>query len=122
MGNGCRCDGRIAVTYWMLRPTVGAGHWRLVVARYVVERTFCDGLDIPANGEGRRVCLGVVKCNAELGVTWVHSYVSEDRTKTFCVYDGPDPEAIRAAAQVNGLPVDAITRVTVLDPYFYQLC
>ena len=62
----------------------------------------------------------MVDRNAEVGVTWIHSYVSEDKTKTFCVYDGPDPEAIRRAASVNGLPVDTITRVTVLDPYFYQ--
>jgi hypothetical protein len=90
------------------------------MARYMVERTFSDCLDIPVNGEGEKVCLGVVDRNAELGVTWIHSYVSEDKTKTFCVYDGPDPEAIRHAATVNGLPVDSITRVTVLDPYFYQ--
>jgi len=62
----------------------------------------------------------VVDRNAEVGVTWIHSYVSEDKTKTFCVYDGPDPEAIRRAASVNDLPIDTITRVTVLDPYFYQ--
>ena len=90
------------------------------MARYMVERTFPDGLNVPVNGEGEKVCMGVVDRNAEVGVTWVHSYVSEDKTKTFCVYDGPDPEAIRRAASVNGLPVDAITRVTVLDPYFYQ--
>ena len=52
-------------------------------------------------------------------VTWVHSYVSPDRTKTFCVYDGPAPEAIRDVAATNGLPVDSVTEVTVLDPYFY---
>jgi hypothetical protein len=39
---------------------------------------------------------------------------------TFGRYDGPSPEAIRQAAQVNGLPVDQITEVTVLDPYFYH--
>ena len=88
--------------------------------RYMVERTFSDGLKIPANGEGEKVCVGVVDRNAEVGVTWVHSYVSEDRTKTFCVYDAPDPEAIRRAAAANGLPIDAITRVSVLDPYSYQ--
>jgi hypothetical protein len=92
------------------------------MARYVVERTFPDCLNIPVTAEGEKVCQGVVDRNAEVGVTWVHSYVSEDRTKTFCVYDGPDPEAIRRAASANGLPVDAITRVTVLDPYFYQSC
>jgi Protein of unknown function (DUF4242) len=90
------------------------------MARYLVERTFSDGLNIPVNTEGEKVCLGVVERNAEWGVTWIHSYVSEDQTKTFCVYDGPDPEAIRRAASVNALPIAAITRVTVLDPYFYQ--
>ena len=35
------------------------------------------------------------------------------------MYDAPNPEAIRRAAERNGLPVDRITRVTVLDPYFY---
>jgi hypothetical protein len=29
------------------------------------------------------------------------------------------PEAIRKAAQRNSLPVDRITEVSVLDPYFY---
>jgi hypothetical protein len=90
------------------------------MARYMVERTFSGGLNIPINGEGEKVCLGVVDRNADSGVTWLHSYVSEDKSKTFCVYDGPDPEAIRRAAPANGLPIDAITRVTVLNPYFYQ--
>jgi hypothetical protein len=88
--------------------------------RYVVERTFPEGLHIPATEEGVAVCLGVVGRNSEHGVTWVHSYVSADKRKTFCVYDGPDPEAIRRAAERNALPVDRITRVTVLDPYFYR--
>lgn len=88
--------------------------------RYVVERTFPEGLRIPVNGEGAQVCLGVVDRNADEGVTWIHSYVSDDRTKTFCVYDGPSPEAIRKTASKNELPVDSITQVRVLDPYFYQ--
>ena len=37
----------------------------------------------------------------------------------FCVYDGPTPDAIREAAQSNNLPIDNITAVRVLDPYFY---
>jgi hypothetical protein len=46
--------------------------------------------------------------------------VSDDRRKTFCVYDGPSPEAIRKTALRNDLPVDRITQVSVLDPYFYR--
>jgi len=52
-------------------------------------------------------------------VTWVHSYVTPDRVTTYCIYDGPDPEAIRRAGALNGLPVDRISEVRVLDPYFY---
>jgi hypothetical protein len=88
--------------------------------RYVVERTFPRGLEIPVTEQGAQAALGVVAQNGDLGVTWVHSYVSADHSKTFCVYDGPDPETIRKAAERNSLPVDRITRVSVLDPYFYH--
>jgi hypothetical protein len=87
--------------------------------RYVVERVFKDGLLIPMTPEGQRICLGVVDNNLEDNVTWVHSYVSDDKTKTFCIYDAPTPEAVRKAAGRNNLPVEKITEVTVLDPYFY---
>ena len=88
--------------------------------RYLVERTFPAGLQIAINDEGAQACSTVVANNAELGVTWVHSYVSNDKSKTFCVYDGPSPEAIRRTASMNGLPVDSIIEVRVLDPYFYR--
>jgi hypothetical protein len=88
--------------------------------RYLVERTFQDGLHIPVNADGAATCLNVVGTNTDLGVTWVHTYVSDDKGKTFCVYDGPNPESIRKAAERNGLPVDRITKVSILDPYFYR--
>jgi hypothetical protein len=87
--------------------------------RYLVERTFPDGLEIPTTEGGATTCLGVVENNAEEGVTWVTSYVSTDKTKTYCIYDGPDPDSIRRSAAANGLPVDAVAEVRVLDPYFY---
>lgn len=87
--------------------------------RYMVERTFEGGLEIPTTHDGARALRGVVDHNAQEEVTWVQSFVSSDKTKTFCVYDGPTPESIRRAAGLNSLPVDAITEVRVLDPYFY---
>ena len=87
--------------------------------RYLIGRTFADGLEIPTSDEGAKACVSVVGNNAEEGVTWVTSYVTVDKTKTYCVYDGPSPEAIQRAATANGLPVDDITEVRVLDPYFY---
>jgi Protein of unknown function (DUF4242) len=93
---------------------------KIEMKRYLVERTFPNGLNIPVNTEGSKICLNVVSTNAEDNVTWVHSYVSADKKKTFCIYDAPSPEAIRKAAKKNGLPVDNITEVSVLDPYFYK--
>ena len=88
--------------------------------RYLVERSFRDGLAIPINDGGVKACQVVIDGNATEGVTWLQSYVTPDRQTTFCVYDGPSPEAIRRAAEVNQLPVDRITEVRVLDPYFYR--
>jgi len=85
--------------------------------RYLVERTFAEPL--PSGPEMAAICRTAVEQNADRAVTWIHSYVSDDRRKTFCVYDGPSPEAIRQAAARNRFPVDRITLVRVLDPYFY---
>lgn len=87
--------------------------------RYIVQRTFPEGLEIPMTEDGAKTCLGVIGNNAEEQVTWLTSYVSDSNTKTYCVYDGPSAEAIQRAAAANGLPVDEIAEVRVLDPYFY---
>jgi Protein of unknown function (DUF4242) len=88
--------------------------------RYVVERSFPDGLSMPVDDDGAKASLAIVDGNAAEGVTWIHSYVAADKRATFCVYDSPSPEAIRRAAGANGLPADRITEVRVLDPYFYH--
>jgi Protein of unknown function (DUF4242) len=87
--------------------------------RYIVQRTFPEGLRVEAGPAGADFCRGVIERNAQEGVTWISSFVSEDKTRTFCVYDAPSPEAIRKTALRNALPVDQITQVRVLDPYFY---
>lgn len=87
--------------------------------RYMVERSFPEGLQIPSTIDGLKVCLGVVDNNTTEHVTWVQSFVTDEHRKTFCIYDGPSPESIRRAAGLNDLPVDAISEISVLDPYFY---
>jgi len=87
--------------------------------RYLVERTYAGGLKLSSTNEGKKICLSVVNNNTEDNVTWVHSYVNEDKTKSFCIYDAPSPEAVRKSAKRNNLPVDKIIEVQVLDPYFY---
>ena len=87
--------------------------------RYVVERTFAGGVGVPANAEGASASRAIYAINQEEGCTWVQSFVSMDKKTTFCVYDGPNPDAIRRAAQRNAMSVDRITEVRVLDPFFY---
>jgi len=78
--------------------------------RYVVERTFppgaLKGLDAATKAK-------VNANNASVGVRWVTSYANADETKTYCIYEGPNKEAIRKAAELNKLPVDSITEVPV---------
>ncbi len=90
------------------------------MARYLIERQFPDGLSIPLDEAGAAACRSVIENNAEDGVTWLHSYVTPDRKRTFCVYDGPTPEAVRSAAARSRLPISQITEVRILDPYFYR--
>jgi hypothetical protein len=87
--------------------------------RYIVERTFTEGLEVPTTGAGAEACLQIVQNNAEEQVTWVTSYVTADKRKTYCLYDGPSPDAIERAAIANGLPIETVCEVRVLDPYFY---
>lgn len=88
--------------------------------RYLIQRTFPTGLAIPMNDDGAAAITKVNTVNAEAGVTWLRSYVTEDKKTTFCIYDGPSPDAIRTAAERNGLPVDSITPVSVLDAHPYR--
>lgn len=73
---------------------------------FMVERNFADDLDA-----GIEVVDGINRLNAEEGVRWLYSFLSADRRKTYCLYEAPSPEAIRAAAARAGLPADVIVEV-----------
>jgi hypothetical protein len=87
--------------------------------RYLVERTFQEGVALPGPSEGIQARLDFLANNTQSNVTWVHSYISPNNRKSYCIYDAPTPEAVRWASQRNGLPIDRITEVSVLDPDFY---
>lgn len=87
--------------------------------RYLIERSFPDGLTLPGLEDDAQTRLEFIENNTLDGVTWVHSFVVADGKKTYCVYDAPTPEALRRAARRNGLPIDRILEVSMLEPYFY---
>jgi hypothetical protein len=87
--------------------------------RYLIERTFQDEFNLPNSNDSEQDRLLFNENNALLGVVWIHSFVSTDSKKSYCLYEAPTPEAVRRAALRNSLPVDRITEVRLLDPYLY---
>jgi hypothetical protein len=79
--------------------------------RYMITRTFPAGA---LDGVDAAVKKMVNENNRSVGVTWVHSYANADKTKTFCVYMGPGEAAVREAARLNNLPVDAVMEIPVM--------
>jgi len=79
--------------------------------RYLIQRTFPAGALDGVTPEVKKM---VNANNKALGVTWEHSYANADKTKTFCIYNGPSEAAIREAAKKNNLPVDVVTEIPVM--------
>ncbi|HEU4951890.1 MAG TPA: DUF4242 domain-containing protein [Holophagaceae bacterium] len=79
--------------------------------RYMIVRTFPAGALAGLDAKAKKA---VNHCNLEHGVHWVYSFANADKTKTFCIYDGPSEQAIRDAAAANKIPVDEIVEIPVV--------
>ena len=74
---------------------------------YVIERTFADQLDL-----GDEDVKLIEEANSEEGVRWLFSFLSADRSRSYCLYEAPSAEAILAAARRAGVPVDEVVEVS----------
>lgn len=79
----------------------------VLVPRYVIERDFAEQLILSKDAVER-----VNLINDEESVQWIISFLSADKKKTYCLYEAPNPEAIRAAARRNNLPADVIIEIS----------
>jgi Protein of unknown function (DUF4242) len=78
---------------------------------FVIERNFADQLEMTKeDADDTRVI------NDAVGVSWLFSFLSADKKKTYCLYESPSAEAIREAAQRAGVPADVIVEVSELRP------
>jgi uncharacterized protein DUF4242 len=84
---------------------------RAGMRRFMVVRTFPAGALEGLDASGKKQ---VNEKNSSQKVRWVYSYANADKTKTFCIYEGPDEKAIREAASANKIPVDYIVEVPVV--------
>ena len=73
---------------------------------FLIERNFAEQLDFTKDDAGR---LKLV--NDDVGVSWLFSFLSADKRKTYCLYEAPSAEAIREAALRLDLPADVIIEV-----------
>jgi hypothetical protein len=77
------------------------------MAMYLIERSFAEQLDM--TGDDVKL---IEEINADEGVSWLFSFLSADRYRSFCLYEAPGPDAIIAAAKRAGIPADAVTEVS----------
>ncbi len=73
---------------------------------YLIERRFAEQLDMTSDD----VRL-IEEVNSDEGVSWLFSFLSADRHRTYCLYEAPSPDAIVTAARRAGIPADAVTEV-----------
>jgi hypothetical protein len=79
---------------------------------FLIERQFAE--EVATDPEA----LATIKqVNDEIGIQWLLSFLSADKRKTYCLYEAPSAEAIRAAAERLGMPADTIVEVEGIGPH-----
>jgi len=78
---------------------------------FLIERQFAEDVNLSKGDVDE-----IARVNALSGAHWLHSFLSSDKKKTYCLYEAPNAEAIRKAARELGLPVDNIVEVDRLQP------
>jgi hypothetical protein len=74
---------------------------------YVIERRYAEQIDVSADD-----VTAIEAVNADENVQWIFSFLTADRMRTYCLYEAPSPDALRAAARRLNIPADAIVEVS----------
>jgi hypothetical protein len=80
---------------------------------YMIERSFAERLNLSEDDVEV-----IEEINGDEGVSWLFSFLSADRRRTYCLYEAPSPEAILAAARKADVPADAVVEVGAATPQF----
>lgn len=81
------------------------------MARFIIERNFAEKLEIDDDAKKH-----IKQINDEEGVEWIFSFLSADKRKTYCLYEAPNEDSLRKAAERLNIPADVITPVDRIDP------
>ena len=74
---------------------------------FLIERQFAEEIVVDI-----AVAAQIKEVNDEIGVQWLYSFLSADKRKSYCLYEAPNADAIRAAAQRLNIPADTIIELS----------
>jgi hypothetical protein len=77
---------------------------------YVIERHHAEQMQLTDLG---LQALHAQSLDGEL--RWLYSFLSADRRRSYCLYEAPSVETLRAVARQNGVPESAIVEVERVD-------
>jgi hypothetical protein len=81
------------------------------MALFLIERNFAEQLEL-----SKEAAAAIKLINDEVGVNWLFSFLSADKKKTYCLYEGPSIASVREAARRANIPADVIIEVSQLRP------
>jgi uncharacterized protein DUF4242 len=82
--------------------------------RFLIERNFAEAVEVSKDDADN-----IRRINDDEGVRWLFSFLSPDKRKTYCLYEAPSAEAIRASARRLNIPADVIVEVSELRPEMF---
>jgi hypothetical protein len=75
--------------------------------RFLVERHYAEQFELSVEGMA-----SVVEYEQINDITWLSSFLSADKKKSYCLYEVDDIDILRKHAADLGLPLDAIVEIT----------
>jgi len=81
---------------------------------FIIERNWAEKLEVTPDAAAK-----VTEINNDIGVSWIVSFLTGDKKKTYCLYEAISAEAIREAARRAGIPADVIVEVSELRPEMF---
>ena len=81
---------------------------------FLIERNFAEQLQFD-----KEIVDHIVEVNTDMGVNWLFSFLSADKKKTYCLYEAPSADVIRASAARLNMPADVVIEVSDLKPEMF---
>ncbi len=82
--------------------------------RFIIERNFAEQVELNPD-----IASTITQVNTDVGVQWLFSFLSADKKKTYCLYEAPSADVVRANAVRLGIPADVVVEVSDIKPEMF---